>query len=226
MAEILDTGRRVGRPFKFTDPTELKAQIKSYFDNRDPHIEKQKVESGTNARGETIWDFREVMTKQQPYTISSLAVYLGTSRQTLLDYCSPSHYPEDMPDETVAELIDTILEAKDRCEAYNEDYMYSGKPTRGVEFVLRNGYGYVDLKKVEQTNHDAKEALDDVDTTSEVDQGKDEMADAAAAELAKTEGNQENATDGSNSTDSIGEQPGSEAQVEVVADDPPVQDQG
>src|SRR4051794_34581940 len=88
------------RPLIFETPADLQQAIDAYFDMCDPHKEEQLVEAGVNKRGETIWEKREVMTQQLPYTISGLANALGVTRQTLLNYADRE------------EFFDSIDEAK------------------------------------------------------------------------------------------------------------------
>lgn len=177
---MTENAKKVGRPFKFTDPEELKLKIEAYFNGRDPHIVTQKVKVGEKPDGTYMYDFREVMTKQLPYTVGSLAIFLNTTRQTLVDYSNPLHYPEGMADEVREQLIDTIEMAKARCEAYAEDHLFSGKPTRGAEFVLQNGYNWKQKSEVDNTVRNVEAELD---ATEQVDKGKDELAEAAEREM-------------------------------------------
>jgi hypothetical protein len=137
-----------GRPFKFTDPTELRREIQNYFDACDPHQEQRVVEAGVNQRGETIFTTREVMTAQKPYTTSGLARALGTSRQTLLDYQNPEHYTEEIPDEARQALADTVGDAKRRVEEYAEAQLFEGN-ANGAKFNLTNNHGWVERSIVE-----------------------------------------------------------------------------
>jgi hypothetical protein len=66
-----------GRPFKFTDPAELRRQIQNYFDSCDPHIETRVVDGGVNQRGETIWYKREIMTRKSRIRPVDLLVHLA-----------------------------------------------------------------------------------------------------------------------------------------------------
>jgi DNA-packaging protein gp3 len=137
-----------GRPFKFTDPAELRRLIQNYFDFCDPHIETRVVDGGTNQRGETIWHKREVMTPQKSYTTSGLARALGTTRQTLLEYQQVDHYTDEISDEVRQELIDAIGDAKRRVEEFAESQLFEGN-ANGAKFNLTNNHGWVERSIVE-----------------------------------------------------------------------------
>ena len=112
-----------GRPFKFTDPVELRRMIQNYFDWCDPHQEERLVESGVNQQSQTIFTKRMIMTSQKPYTTSGLARALGTTRRTLLDYEDLNHYTEEIPEDVRQELIHTIGDAKRRVEEFAEEFV-------------------------------------------------------------------------------------------------------
>jgi DNA-packaging protein gp3 len=132
-----------GRPFKFTDPTELRRLIQNYFDSCDPHIETRVIEGGTNQRGETIWNKREIMTPQKPYTTSGLARALSTTRRTLLEYEDPEHYTDEVPEDVRQELINTIGDAKRRVEEFAESQLFEGN-ANGAKFNLTNNHGWIE----------------------------------------------------------------------------------
>ena len=101
-----------GRPMKFKSNEELKEKIDKYFADCDE--------------------------KGKPYTVSGLAVALGTTRRTLLDY------------EEKDEFFHTIKNAKAKIEAYNEEMLYNKNiPTTGVIFNLKNNYGWKDKQEIE-----------------------------------------------------------------------------
>ena len=132
-----------GRPFKFTDPAELRRLIQNYFDSCDPHQEKRVVEAGVNQHGETIFTTREIMTQQKPYTTSGLARALGSSRQTLLDYQNPEHYSDEIPADARQELSDAIGDAKRKVEEFAESQLFEGN-ANGAKFNLTNNHGWVE----------------------------------------------------------------------------------
>jgi hypothetical protein len=130
---------KAGRPFKFTDPEKFRQAIRAYFDLCDPHIERRMVDKGVNQQGETIWQEREIMTQQRPYTLSGLARALEVDRGTLLNYQDPSHYSEEIPDDVRQEIISTLRLARSRCEEYAEGQLFEGN-ANGAKFNLTNNY--------------------------------------------------------------------------------------
>ncbi len=175
MADSEGDKRPVGRPYKFTNPQELQTKIDAYFGDCDPHKAK-RLKAIQKADGSTYWGEEDYITEQKPYVISGLAVHLGTSRRLLLDYQNPNHYNESVPPEVRDELIHAIEAAKDKCEAYAEQYFFSGRATRGVELIMRNGYGWIDRREVDNLRHDPESDLDALD---DVAKGKEEMANEA-----------------------------------------------
>lgn len=112
-----------GRPPKFETVEELDQAIRAYFDLCDPHIETRMVDAGVNQRGETIWQKREVMTEQQPYTVSGLARALGMTREMLVQYKRKEKFS------------DSILSAYERCHEYAEKQLYLLRNANGAVFV-------------------------------------------------------------------------------------------
>lgn len=118
-----ESKRARGRPLLFPDVAALQKAIDAYFEScwgpaRDMfgNIVKDK-ETGA------------VMMKQyKPYTLSGLAVALGCSRITILNYSK-----ED-------DFFITIKEAKDKCEAYAEESLFIGKNPTGAMFNLKNNH--------------------------------------------------------------------------------------
>jgi hypothetical protein len=157
-----------GRPLKFQSVEELQTKIDQYFANCDPHMEE--ITEWVEARdkdGKLLKDdhglnylveiTHKCKTGQKPYTITGLALTLGTTRETLSEY-------EDRP-----EFVDTIKKAKLRCEQYNETMLYSPSPT-GTIFNLKNNYGWSDKTETEMygknggpiQHQEVKEILGDV----------------------------------------------------------------
>lgn len=131
-----------GRPLKFKTPEELQERIDAYFADCDPHMEEvtewveardksgqlKKDEHGLNYLIEVT---HKVMTQQKHYTITGLAVWLDTSRQTLINY------------EEKGEFFDTVKGAKDKIESYTEQLLFTTTPT-GPIFNLKNNYEWQD----------------------------------------------------------------------------------
>lgn len=126
-AEQPDGKRGGGPPLKYETVEELDRAIKAYFDKQDPHIEQRMIEVGKTEKGEAIFELREVMSEQKPYTITGLALAIGLTRQGLLNYKKRD------------EFIDSIELAKQRCGAYAESQLF-GPYANGAKFALANNY--------------------------------------------------------------------------------------
>lgn len=127
-----------GRPLKFITPDDLEDQIQGYFTYCD--LEKK------------------------PYSITGLAVYLDTSRETLINY-------EERP-----EFFDAIKRAKAKCESWVEENAMLNKTNATFAiFNLKNNYGWKDVLenrntvKMEVTNLTelSDEELNNITTASE-----------------------------------------------------------
>ncbi|MFF6951813.1 terminase small subunit [Streptomyces iakyrus] len=125
-----------GRPLKFQTPEELDLAIQLYFDKCDPHVEKRMIATGVSPNGQTMFEQRDVITEQKPYTMAGLARALGVSRQTLLSYSERE------------EFLDSVASAKARCEEYAESMLFSPY-SGGAKFNLTNNYeGWSDKTEV------------------------------------------------------------------------------
>lgn len=143
-----------GRPLKFKSVKELQKKIDEYFAECDPHPQQRVTfkfheieEEYTTADGKTkthkVTDHtrppEEVVewriSDQIPYSVTGLANYLGTSRETLINY------------EKRDEFFDTIKDAKGKIEHYWELQLLGAHAT-GPIFNLKNNYGWKD--KTEQ----------------------------------------------------------------------------
>lgn len=123
-----------GRPLKFPTVEILQKKIDDYF------ASCWRKEYDANGNPLTNPETGEYVKKQTaPYTVSGLAVYLGTFRATLMDYTERDEY------------YNTIKEAKEKCYAYVEDYLFTGKNPVGAIFSLKNNYGWTDVTKIDAT---------------------------------------------------------------------------
>ena len=113
-----------GRPYAITDPQKLRAAIDAYFKMCDPRLERRLADSGRDAKGETIWQEREVMTHQKPYTMSGLARAIGVNCSTLLAYKDAAHFSDEIPEDVRQQLIDSVADALARCEEFAEDNLF------------------------------------------------------------------------------------------------------
>lgn len=128
----------VGRPLAYKTVQDLDQAISAYFDLCDPHTQRRLVDCGMNDAGETIWRSREVLTEQQPYTVSGLARALGIDRDTLINYRNRD------------EFFGSVQAAYERCHEFAESQLY-GRAQSGAAFSLKNNWGWEDKKQVDHT---------------------------------------------------------------------------
>ncbi len=102
------------RPRLWNSPEELEARIEAY----KAHCEANK----------------------QPFTMSGLAVMLGCSRRTLVDYAERD------------EFLPTIKRARSYAESWLETYLLSGRPPIGAIFIAKNNFGWKDKSEIDH-NH-------------------------------------------------------------------------
>lgn len=135
--------RKPGRPLKFDDPVKLQKQIDDYFSScftkafdqfGNPIVDK--TQSDYNKDDESTWAY--VMKQTKPFTVSGLAAFLDTSRNTLVQYEDYEHFPEDLPQATRDELINTVKRAKEQIYAYAEERLFIPGVATGSIFWLKN----------------------------------------------------------------------------------------
>jgi hypothetical protein len=102
----------MGRPLKFESVEQLQEKINAYFVECDE--------------------------KNEPYTITGLAVFLDCDRDTLLNYEKKSE-----------DFFGTIKRAKDKCLAYAEKSLWQVKNPAGIIFNLKANYGWQDTQKID-----------------------------------------------------------------------------
>lgn len=135
-----------GRPLTFPTPEELNLAIQLYFDKQDPHVETHMVATGVNANGKTMFEQRDVLTEQKPYTISGLAMSIGLDRRSLLNYKERD------------EFFPSIQGALDRYQEHAESQLF-GPYGNGAKFNLVNNYNgkyqpWADKTAVDHTTKD------------------------------------------------------------------------
>lgn len=122
---------KVGRPLKFKSAKELQAKIEEYFTSCFEEWWVQvKDGEGYTWQARTDRHGNIMMRQVRPFTISGLAVHLGTSRQTLLNYAEKDDF------------FDTITRAKARIENYTEEQLFNteARNIAGIQFNLKNNY--------------------------------------------------------------------------------------
>ena len=107
-----------GRPAKYSNLDELQAIIDDFF--------------------------AACEAKEEPITITGLALALDTTRETLCDIEKGNAEVYKNP-----EFSDAIKRAKLRCQNYAEKQMYTAKSANGPIFALKN-YGWKDKQEIEQ----------------------------------------------------------------------------
>jgi hypothetical protein len=145
-----------GRPLKFDSVEDLQIQIDLYFADCDKREDTR------------VWAHDEIITIDgktvcaacgkpkerkgclvvsghlklpRPYTVSGLALWLNTTRRTLLDYQEKDQFSH------------TLLMAKQRIENYGEEKLFDpNAPTNGVKFSLSNNWGWADKSIQAQTS--------------------------------------------------------------------------
>lgn len=152
----------VGRPPKFSSVEELQKQVDAYFTDCDPHVaEITEWVEARNTKGQLKKDKNGlnylkqvthfVKTEQKPYEITALAVFLDTTRRTLIDYeegiytVVPEH-PDYDPEKAEMSLgfSHTIKKAKAKCEAYAAQGLFGNAPTGSI-FNLKANYKWRDM---------------------------------------------------------------------------------
>ncbi len=132
-----------GRPLKFKTVKELQEKIDSYFVDCDPHWIQEitwdypRLNNKKQFDAEMTEQTKMVKTPQIPYTITGLALALGTTRDLLLDYAEKD------------EFSDTIKSAKAKCHNFAEKRLFEANAT-GPIFNLKNNYGWKDKTEVDQ----------------------------------------------------------------------------
>lgn len=162
---------KVGRPKKWQTVEELETAIQGYFNScfvpkmvrRRVRVENPECECDLGAGDCTCRpiyenidvplkddDDNQVYEQIRPFTVTGLAIAIGTTRETLLDY-------EKKPEN--AEFSDTIKNAKQIIHNYADEYLFSGKNVAGAIFNMKNNWGYVD--RIETDNLNKNVELDD-----------------------------------------------------------------
>ncbi|XZL56609.1 terminase small subunit (plasmid) [Clostridium perfringens] len=114
-----------GRPLKFKSPEELQNKIDAYYE----------------------W----AKENKKHITITGLAWFLDTNRQTLLRYEEDdSELLKSVSEDVRQAFRDTVKRAKARIEMEYEESLYNKNSAVGAIFTLKNNYNYVDKQEVSQ----------------------------------------------------------------------------
>ncbi|EGT4144736.1 hypothetical protein EQY69_11005 [Clostridium perfringens] len=116
---------KAGRPLKFKSPEELQSKIDAYYE----------------------W----AKENKKHITITGLAWFLDTNRQTLLRYEEDdSELLKSVSEDVRQAFRDTVKRAKARIEMEYEESLYNKNSAVGAIFTLKNNYNYVDKQEVAQ----------------------------------------------------------------------------
>jgi len=85
--------------------------------------------------------FRECDKKNEPYTITGLALALDLDRKSINNYAKDS------------EFFPTIKRAKLKVENYLEKHLIMDNSTSGIIFNLKNNYGWTDKQQIEHSGN-------------------------------------------------------------------------
>lgn len=135
----MEEKNKVGRPLKYETPEEMQVKIDKYFDSCFRPV---MVFNKDKSQYEIVKDYEGNIIKEQyrPFTMAGLAYALGMSRQALLNYSERDKF------------VDTITQAKQRCEIYAEERLYDRDGNRGAIFSLSNNFkGWADKQTIETT---------------------------------------------------------------------------
>lgn len=166
---------KVGRPLKFESVEDLEVQINLYFDYCDKEYDIRKyshdeIDQDDQGKQFCLNCYQKLPSKgcllvsgeekkKKPYTVTGLALWLDTTRRTLLDYQARDEFSH------------TITRAKLRIENYASEALFdSAVPTKGVTFSLANNHeGWKEKTENETTiKHDpAAQLLQSIMGTSE-----------------------------------------------------------
>jgi DNA-binding XRE family transcriptional regulator len=83
--------------------------------------------------------FKYCEEKDKPLTISGLALAIGCDRRTIVNYSNKEEY------------FPTIKKARQMCERFAEEYLFSGKNIAGAIFNLKNNYDWKDRTETDLT---------------------------------------------------------------------------
>ncbi len=128
-------GSTVGRPPKFKSVKELKDTINAYFKG----CWQIKVSAfGAPLKDPVSGEYLYVQVK--PYTMAGLAVALGISRETLVQYGKKEQFS------------DAISRAREAVEANQEEKLFVPGVANGAKFALTNNFnGWQDEKHIDHT---------------------------------------------------------------------------
>jgi hypothetical protein len=130
---------------KWATPEELETKIQAYFDECDATTVKQTFDKDGNITARIT----------KPYTLTGLALFLHTSRESLHEYMNGEllRFQNASTEEEVQcakRYVDAVKRAKTMCENWTEEHALIGStnPIFSI-FSLKNNHGWTDKTEVE-----------------------------------------------------------------------------
>lgn len=123
-----------GRPLKYKTKEELQKAIDAYF--KECIFKKYIRDDMGNIERDEDGVFRHELIIVRPITVTGLAIACGMTRQILINYSEKD------------EFWDTIKDAKEVCQQFAEEHLFTAKNSTGAIFSLKNNWKWVD--KTEQ----------------------------------------------------------------------------
>jgi hypothetical protein len=120
--------------------------------NRVKDKESKEIDI-TDENGKAVYLMRQV----KPFTITGLAYFLDTTRETLMDYESEKYDDKDKSAEENQKFSDTVRKCKLMIHAYAEEQLFIGKNPNGAMFNLKNNWKWKDESIVKNTDIDNEE---------------------------------------------------------------------
>jgi hypothetical protein len=136
-----------GRPLKYGNVEELRKRIDAYFDS----LWEEDWRPITDKQGLIVeWvqqkdkDGNPLMKLKEQPTITGLAMYLDTSRETLINYQARDQF------------FEIIKKAKDLCEYWTEKDASNGTINYALGIFKLKNYGWVDKVEISNSSDDSK----------------------------------------------------------------------
>jgi hypothetical protein len=130
-------------PLKWYDPDILESKIEDYFSS----ISIQRI-----AKDEITNEDRTYTEWLEPPTLSGLAVHLGTTRTTILDYQNDKMIHKGLTPGQRMAIARSLSRARSICEKYTEGALFDRNKATGAQFSLKNNYSrWHDKQEIVQT---------------------------------------------------------------------------
>lgn len=164
-----------GRPPKFKTVEELERLLDAYFEScfATRWVKQPATDASgkpvLDAKGDMVMELVEEKYQVRPYTVTGLALFLDTTRRTLIDYEQGNYDTDDIKFSHAIKMAKTKVE-----QSLEEGILESKNPTGGI-FNLKNNFGWKDRNEVDITTKD-KEINIDSETKAELKLLREQMA--------------------------------------------------